>query len=180
MSNLLILASEGGGHAANNWLYGDVKEVLVTGVASIILFALLAWKGGPAIKKGWNDRIANIETELSEAEAARATGESALAEVQGRIANAEVERNRILSEARATAEQVKAGLIARGQEEAAAIRSRAGTDIEAAQAQAAADLQTEVSRLAIGAAESVVASTLDADTQSQLIDSYITTVGASA
>ena len=180
MSNLLILASEAGGHAANNWLFGDVKEVIVTGLASVILFALLGWKAGPAIKKGWNDRITNIETEITEAEAARATGEAALADVQGRIANAEAERSRILSEARATAEQVKAGLIARGEEEAAAIRSRAGTDIEAAKAQAAADLQAEVTRLAVGAAESVVAGALDASTQSELIDSYINQVGASA
>lgn len=176
--SLLILAAEE--HAANNWLFGDVKEVIVTGIASVILFGVLWWKGGPAAKKAFADRITKIETEISEAEQARSTGEAALADVQSRIANADTERNRILAEARATAEQVKAGLIARGEQEAAAIRARAGTDIAAAQAQVASDLQSEMASLAIGAAEAVVANSLDDSTQSALIDSYIDQVGASA
>ena len=41
--NIAILAAEGG-HAANNWFFGDIKEVIVTGLASIILFgSFLAW-----------------------------------------------------------------------------------------------------------------------------------------
>ncbi len=180
MLNILILASEEGGHAANNWLYGDVKETLVSAIASIILFALLVWKAGPAIKKAMSDRTDRIAGEIDEAERARVECEQALDQVQASIANAEGERHRILSDARATAEQVKASLIERGQQEAAELKARAAADIEVAKAQITGDLQAEVARLALGAAEAVVGNSLDAGTQAELIENYIAQVGVNA
>ncbi len=44
--------------------------------------------------------------------------------------------------------------------------------------QATADLSGELSRLALGAAEEVVASSLDDAAQQRLIDDYISQVGA--
>ena len=64
--NIAILAAEGG-HAANNWFFGDIKEVIVTGLASIILFGLLWWKGGPALKDMWNGRINRINVHRDDA-----------------------------------------------------------------------------------------------------------------
>ena len=176
MENLLILASEG--HAANNWLYGDWKELAVTGVASIILFALLWWKGGPAIKDMWNGRIERISGEVTDAEAARAEAERALAEAQGRVADLDAEKARLLSEARSTAEAVKAQIIARAEEEAAGLVERARADADAARAQVGADLQAELAGLALGAAEAIVRERLDDATQSALVDSYISGVSA--
>ena len=58
------------------------------------------------------------------------------------------------------------------------MRERAAADIEAAKAQAIADLRAEVAALAIGAAEVVVQHNLDASTQTQLVENYISQVGA--
>ncbi len=54
--------------------------------------------------------------------------------------------------------------------------ARAAADIEAAKAQAIADLRGEVATLAIGAAEVVVERNLDRDTQAQLVEQYIASV----
>ena len=52
--------------------------------------------------------------------------------------------------------------------------------IEAAKAQAVADLRSEVTALAIGAAEQVVSRNLDAETNAALVEAYIDQVGANS
>lgn len=174
MPILTLLASES---AANSWLLPHaVAEAVVAAIASIIVFALLWWKGGPAIKNMWNGRIERIEGELNNAETARVDGERALADVQARIADVDAERSRILAEGRQTAEAVKAQIIAKAEAEAADLRSRAALDAESAKAQAASDLEVEVARLAVGAAAEVIERSLDATTQNDLIEAYITRV----
>jgi F0F1-type ATP synthase membrane subunit b/b' len=58
------------------------------------------------------------------------------------------------------------------------MRTQAAADIEAAKAQAIADLRGEVATLAIGAAEQVVGRNLDQDTNVALVEAYINQVGA--
>lgn len=58
------------------------------------------------------------------------------------------------------------------------LRTRGASDVEAAKSQATSDLQSEIGLLAVGAAEAVVANNLDAATQAELIETYITRVGA--
>jgi hypothetical protein len=94
------------------------------------------------------------------------------------IANADAERQRILTEARSNAATLKAQIIAKADSDAADVRARGAADAEASKAQATSDLQTEIGSLALGAAEAVVANALDAATQSELIDNYISKVGA--
>ena len=168
----------------NGFLTGDLGdkhtlyEVLISAAASIIVFALLYWKGMPAAKKGLAARTARIAKELDDATKARNDSEGRLGDVQQRIANAEDERQRILVEARQTAEALKTQIVARAQDEAVALKTRAAADVESSKTQAIADLQAEVGALAMGAAEAVIARNLDPVTQTQLIDGYINQVGA--
>ena len=67
---------------------------------------------------------------------------------------------------------------AQAEAELAEMRQRAAADIEAAKAQAMADLRGEVAELAIGAAETVVERNLDRGTQVQLVEDYINQVGS--
>ncbi|MEZ5206062.1 MAG: hypothetical protein R2690_03550 [Acidimicrobiales bacterium] len=174
--NIAILAAEGG-HAANNWFFGDIKEVIVTGLASIILFGLLWWKGGPALKDMWNGRINRIADEVTDAEAARADAERALGEAQGRVADLDTEKARLLSEAchRRGGQGADHRPCREGGRRAV---ERARTDALAAREQAATDLQAEIAGLALGAAEAIVHDSLDDATQAALVDSYIAGVSA--
>ena len=71
-----------------------------------------------------------------------------------------------------------ADLIARAEAEAAKIRKRSAQDVESAKKQALSDLQSEVSEIVIGAAETVIRKNLDRDTQNELIEDYIAKVGS--
>ena len=177
--NFLILASAEGGHHANSFILpGDINEVIWGSLAFLIVVGLLAWKGGPAIKGMWNGRIDRLRNEVTSAADARAAAEARLAEVESNIANADAERQRIVADARTDAASVKAQIIERAGVDAADLRARGAADAEGARAQATADLQAEIGALAIGAAEKVVTNSLDAATQNELIDNYISRVGA--
>ena len=179
MNDFLILAAEEG--AENGAILPhDTNEIIWGSLAFFIVVFLLVWKAGPAIRDAWNGRIERISGELDEAAGSRATAEGELADVQGRIANADAERDRILTEARQTAASLEAQLVERATADAAELKERATADIESAKGQVLADLRSEVSRLALGAAEAVVEANLDDATQAQLIESYIEKVGASS
>ena len=173
--NILILASE-----AENGIVipGDTNEVIWGSLSFLIVAALIIWKGGPAVKAMWNGRIDRLRNELETAAGTRAAAESELATVESNIANAGAERQRILAEARETAASLKQQIIAKAGSDAADLRTRGASDVEAAKSQATSDLQSEIGLLAVGAAEAVVANNLDAATQDELIETYITRVGA--
>jgi len=175
--NIFLLASEG--HAENGFIIpGDTNEVIWGTISFLLIVLLIVWKGRPAIAAMWNGRIDRIRNEVQSAADARAAAEAKLAEVNASIANADAERARIVADARTDAATVKAQIIARADTDAADLRARGAADAESARAQASADLQAEVGALALGAAEKVVANSLDAATQARLIDDYITNVGA--
>lgn len=180
MNDMMILAAKSACGAENCAHLPPWVEVFWGSLAFFIVVGLIWWKGGPAIKKAWNGRIERIEGEIDAAADTRSAAEADLASVRESIANADGERQRILDEARATAVTLKSQLVERAQIEAAEIAARAAADVEAAKAQARADLSVEVSTLAVGAAERVVVSSLDADTQRQLVEDYIQKVGASS
>lgn len=174
MFGAIVLASEGG----NSFILPhDINEIIWGSSAFLIVMGLLIWKGGPAIRDAWNGRIDRIASEISDAEQVRTEAEASLAEVQSRIANADVERQRIHAEATETAAALKAQIAARTETDAEELRVRGLADAESSKSQVVADLQAEIAALAVGAAEAVVVRNLDGDTQAQLIDAFIRDLG---
>ncbi len=178
LSTLILAAEEH--HENGAILPGDMNEVYWGSAAFFVLMALLAWKALPAAKNGLAARTERIRVELEEAEAARTAAAAELAGIRSQLSDADTERQRILAEAKSGATALEAELIARAETEVAAMRERAVADIEAAKSQALADVSATVSKLTVGAAEAVVRRSLDAGTQSELIDRYIEQVGAPA
>ena len=175
MNALTLLASEAGN---GKWLPADINEVIWGTLAFAIVFGLLIWKAGPAIKTALAARPARIKEELDTAAAARSTAEKSFADVKAALADSDKEAARILEEARETASKVGADIVARAHTDAAAIKERGQVEIQSARRQAQADLTAEVSRLALGAAEKVIESNLSEATQQALVESYISQVGA--
>ena len=178
MFQQLILAAEG--HGPNHPIWPELKELYWAAAAFLIVASLLWWKALPPAKAALKARTDRIAKEIDDAAKASTDADARLNDVQTRIANAENERQRILVEARQTAEALKAQIVARADADAESIKTRAVTDIESSKQQAISDLQAEVATLAIGAAEAVIAQNLDAGTQAGLIDRYIDQVGAQA
>lgn len=162
---------------APNPLVPEKNELIWGSLGFIVVFAFLAWKGLPAIKKTMADRTERIRGDLEGAEAAKAEAQVVLDEYRAQLADAKAESGRIIDEARQAADGVRREQEARLQTELAEMRERAAADVEAAKTQAIADLRGEVASLAIGAAEVVVGRNLDRATQTELVEQYIASVG---
>ena len=155
----------------------DVNEVYWGSVAFFVVVGLIWWKARPLIVEALKDRTARIETELEEAKAARTDAEAALQASSADLPDVSAEEARIRAEAEATAEKLKADLVAKAEAEAEAIRERGRADVENRRRQARADLSAEVARLTRTSAEAVVRQGLDGGSQADLIDNYINQVG---
>jgi F-type H+-transporting ATPase subunit b len=163
---------------APNPLIPDVNELIWGTIGFAIVFGFLYWKGYPAIKKGMNDRTEKIRADIHAAESQRTEADTVLAEYRSQLSEAKAEGARIIEEARQTADGLKRDLQAQAEADIAELRAKNVADIEAAKVQAISDLRSEVANIAISAAERVVERNLDHDTNTALVESFISQVGA--
>jgi F-type H+-transporting ATPase subunit b len=171
---LHIIASEAGEHHENGLhLAGDINEVIWGSLAFFVVFGIIVWKAGPAIRRGLEGRTARIEAELAEAKAARAEAEAALTATSADLPDLETEEARIRAEAVEAAKGLKVDLISRAQAEADEIRTRGTIEVEAFRRQAIADLTVEMSRLTKVSATDLVVGELDPTAHGDLIETYI-------
>jgi len=154
------------------------NEIIWGTISFVVLAAVLMKFAVPAIQKGMAARTEHIRNDLSAAEKAKADADTLLADYRAQLADARNESNRMIEEARRSADALRADLQSRAQSEIAELRARAAADVEAAKLSAIADLRAEVASLAIGAAETIVQKSLDRETQTQLVENYINQVGS--
>jgi F-type H+-transporting ATPase subunit b len=165
---------------AHNPILPEMSEFVYAALAFFVLLALM-WKFAfPAVQKAMDGRTQRIRDNLDEAERTKAEAQRILEEYQRQLADAKNESARIIDEARQTAEQMRRDLMVRAEAEVTELRDRSRQEIEAAQVRAVADLRTQVSELAIGAAEVVVQKNLDRDTNRALVERFIEQVGSNA
>lgn len=157
----------------------EPNEIIWGGGAFLILFGFMYWKGFPAVKGTMDARADKIRADLDEADQAKADAKRVQGEYEAQLADARAEAIRLVDQARVQADELKKDLAARAEVDIAAMRERAAADIEAGRQQAIADLRSEVSEIALGAAERIVGANLDRASQSQLIDAYIDEVASS-
>jgi F-type H+-transporting ATPase subunit b len=165
---------------APNPILPATNELLWGGLSFLILLILM-WKFAfPAVQKGMTARTQRIRDNLDEAERTKAEAQRILEDYQRQLADAKNESARIIDEARQTAEQMRRDLMVRAEAEVTELRERTRTEVEAAQQRAIADLRSQVSDLAIGAAEVVVQRNLDRETNRALVERFIEQVGTNA
>ena len=165
---------------AHNPILPVMSELVYAALAFLILLALMYKFAFPAVQKAMEGRTQRIRDNLDEAERTKAEAQRILEEYQRQLADAKNESARIIDEARSTAEQMRRDLMVRAEAEVNELRDRSRQEIEAAQQRAVADLRTQVSELAIGAAEVVVQKNLDRDTNRAIVERYIEQVGTNA
>ncbi len=165
---------------AHNPILPETSELFYAAFAFLVLLALMYKFAFPAVQKAMDGRTQRIRDNLDEAERTKAEAQRILEEYQRQLADAKNESARIIDEARQTAEQMRRDLMVRAESEVNELRDRTRAEIEAAQVRAIADLRTQVSELAIGAAEVVVQKNLDRDTNRALVERYIEQVGTNA
>jgi F-type H+-transporting ATPase subunit b len=165
-------------HGSHNSFYGDKNELYWGTASFLIILALFVWKGVPLIKKAAATRIARISDEIAGAEAGKAAAETELAALKVTLGNAAADAEAIIIDARARAHVVKADLVARSEAEIDDAKQRARIEIEASKQQAFADLQAEVASMTVIATQAVVHENLTDAVQVDLIEQFISQLGA--
>lgn len=174
------LPNDGVGTTSLDPIWAPLKEVVIGGLAFLIVAAMLYKFGWPAISKAMKARTARIQTELDDAAAARAKAAADAAEIRTALGDIDAERARLFAEAEAQAAALLEDGRTRLAQEVTQLEAKAAADIAAAEGRGADDLRAEIARSASEALERAVRASLDRAAHQDLIENFITRVGASS
>ena len=176
-----ILAQAGGEEISEpKDLYPAPGELIVGLIAFVILF-FFTWKWVlPRFKQVLEERREKIQGEMERAEATRKEADKLQEEYRTQLAGARDEANKIIEQARATAEQLRRDLQTKAEEEAQATVARAQEEIRAERDRAFQELRSQIGSIAVELAERVVGEALDEKAHKRLIDEFIDEVASSA
>ena|SRR5690349_17976784 len=177
MSPLLIASGE----EELNPLIPHTVEIIVGGIAFLLLFWVLKKFAFPMFEKTYVERTEAIEGGIKRAEVAQAEAADALAQYQAALADARGEAAAIRAEAQSDRTRIVEEARAEAEAAAEAVTSRARAQIEADRLQARAELSREVGRIAIELAGKVVGESLTDDARARAtVDRFIGELDAQA
>ena len=161
-------------------IWPETAELIYGTLASLIIFALIVKFAGPSIKKTFATRTEKIQRELDNAKNDKAAAELEAADIRQAKGDIAGERDRLLAEARVQAAAMHADGLVRIDDEVAELLTRADAEIAASKARVGDELRAEIAHLSAQSADRAVASSLDDQTQQDLVEAFIQEVGASA
>ncbi|MFM8528587.1 MAG: hypothetical protein ACKOD2_02730 [Ilumatobacteraceae bacterium] len=176
MSLTSILAADPA--ETHHWLLPETAEIIYGGLASVLIIAALVKFALPQFKKSLAARSERIQKEIDASASDLATAEGDAARIRTALGDIDAERKRLLADAQAQADALLRDGRSRLTAEVAELEAKADADIAAAAARSGAELRTESGRLAGEATERVIASVLDDSIQQQLVENFISKVGA--
>ena len=140
---------------------------------AVVLFSIFAGILGfvvwPKILGAIQAREQKLEGDLTGAETARKEAEAALAEYKTKIAEAQKEAQKVIEEAKKSAEQVANKAIADSQAKIAADNERALAEIEAAKQAALSEVYAQTAELSTQIAGRILKREINAADQQQLV-----------
>jgi F-type H+-transporting ATPase subunit b len=164
-----LLAEEG-----NNPLLPHAYELVVGGLAFLVVFLVVGKILTPRIQKTLEERTEAIEGGIQKAEEAQAEAQRTLEQYRAQLAEARQEAARLREEAREQGAQIKAELREEAQAEARRLIEAAHAQIEADRQQALAQLRTEVGRLSVELAGRIVGESLEDEArQRRVVDRFL-------
>lgn len=174
MFAILLLIQEA--HPTPELLQPNAGLVLYTAIAFGIVLFLLAKYAWKPIAASMEEREQKIEGSLRQAELALAEARQIQADNERARREAEQEAQRILREARETAERARTEEIGKTREQIRLLQQQAQAEIEREKQGALDELRSEVADLAIQAAAKILHENLDAQRQRKLVDQFIDTL----
>ncbi len=154
-----------------------LADSVLTLIAVFILFTLMSYFLFNPARKMLSDRKQKIKGELDEAKANLDQALLMKAEYEEKLKGINQEAESILSEARRRALDNENRIVAQAKEEAARIMERAHTEALLEKQKMADDVKKEMITLASLMAGKVVAASIDAKVQDQLIDETLKEMG---
>jgi F-type H+-transporting ATPase subunit b len=155
-----------------------LNEVIVALVSFLVLFGILAKFAFPPITNMLEKRAATIKESLEKAEETRIEAERLLDEYKAQMAEARQESVKVIEQGRKVAEGIKDEIVAKANEESAAILAKAREEIQAEKRAAIAQLQGSVADISVQVAGKLIGATLKAEDHSALIERFMAEVGA--
>ena len=177
MSLLAIFAADPA--QTHSWLLPESAEIIYGGIASVLIIGALVKFAGPAAKKSFAARTERIQKELDASAADLESAQADAASIRTALGDIDAERGRMLADARAQADAILAEGRSRLTAEVADLEAKAEADIAAAASRGSDELRAEIARVSSSAIDAVVPSVLDAAAQQNLVENFISKVGAS-
>jgi len=162
----------------HSWILPENAEIIYGGLSTVIVVSALVKFAGPMIKKNFSARTEKIQKELDDAAAAKVTAEGDAQNIRKALGDVAGERARILAEADAQASAVLAEGRTRMTAEIAELEAKAEAEISAARGRGSDELRNEISVLASRATPIVVAATMNEQIHKDLVENFISKVGA--
>lgn len=173
--NTLILAAEADGDASTLQLILPATAELAYGaIAFVIVLVIVSRFAMPRLNQLLDERAASIQGQMEEAEKARQEAEAEKREYEEQMADARGEANRVIEEAKQTAEQLRRDIVAKAESEAESIKARAQSEADQERERLVSELRAEVGRLSVELAGRIVGKELDESRHQDLVDEYIT------
>jgi F-type H+-transporting ATPase subunit b len=150
---------------------------------TLIIFFLLFWIlkrfAFPQIIGAVEARERALTEAIENAKRDREAAAALLAEHRAQIEGARGEAQKLIADARAAGERVRAEIVEQAQQQQADILARARAEIEAEKTRAILELRREAVDLAIAGASKVVERNLDDQTNRRLVEGFLASVAAS-
>lgn len=143
-----------------------------------ILFAILAWKGGPWLGSVARDRHDQIKSALDEAAKLREQAAAKLAQYEARLKDADSEIKKMVDGMRADAEADKQRILEAAQRQSAQMKRDSELRIAAEIELARARLMREVTVAATSATEKLLIANVNHADQAKLVSAFIADLGA--
>lgn len=171
---LPAIAAGGGGHADNGAIITDFIWRCFNFAVTVGILVYFVRK---PIKNALVGRREGIATALEEAEKAQLDAEAKFIEYDEKLNKAESEIVVIVAELKREGELERDRIIAQAKESAEKIRTEAEKTAGFEVAKAKAELQAEATRLAVELAEELLKKNFSAKDESRLLDEYMKKVG---
>ncbi|MCM0590654.1 MAG: F0F1 ATP synthase subunit B [Gloeotrichia echinulata DVL01] len=182
MGTLLLLATEAAvqsemaeGAEGGFGLNLDLFETNIINLA--LLIGILFYFGRKVLTNILDQRQSKIAAEIQEAEQRLKEGQTALAQVQQQLVQAQAEAERIRQAAQENAEAAKAAILARAVQDVERLKETAAADLNAERDRAIAQLKQRVVAQALQKVESELRSGIADDAQQTLIERSIAQLG---
>lgn len=150
--------------------------ILITGsfILLLVLIKKFAWSNITGI---FEERAEKIASDIDRAEEARQKAEVLAQKREDELAGSRKEAKTIIENAKETAEQSKANILAYAKLEAGHLKEKANQEIAQNKVEALQSVKGEVADLTISLAGKIISQNLDSHAHKALIDQYIDQLG---
>ncbi|MER7440571.1 F0F1 ATP synthase subunit B [Micromonospora avicenniae] len=156
---MYFLAAEGG-ETTHNPILPLWQEIVVGGIAFIILCFVLMKFVFPRMEQTFQARVDAIEGGIKRAEAAQAEANQLLEQYRAQLAEARTDAAKIRDDARADAEGIRQDILAKAREEADRVIQAGKDQLAAERATIVRELRAEVGTIAVDLASKIVGESL--------------------